>query len=448
MTDLKKKNAAEELVVDEGTTDQENESTAKTIKNDPKVPPEIIPEAEESPNKECEAENLAEMIKGTATEGGESATEDKQIKDVAEERLPGVSGSAGEKDSERDEKTFKTIARSLEELPIDSINHFLKIPDYVIATEADHPIVLRTPQGNHCIEAWTLIEAAISEGKTTILCEVDELAVHSDKELCLRKSGIRSLTRGGTYTYAEMLRNTKDLLAMFLNSNEELRVYGHGERRYGAGFVDNGEEDVRHILAMRLGKDRDTVNFFISHGEYLSNEALKIFIAKGAPKDFFVRVQAKKRIEVKNLKGKKNCSHGTITKAISKFMLAEFKEYLAGQEAKKNGRPTTTPAPQNGNQPEITRTSNPVDDTGDNDEATGDNSINEEASPNPPSQDNPPEPMTVSTIRSRALELAQRIAADLGREVTLVEMKRRLQEELIVITGLLSSIDSLTSTEE
>jgi hypothetical protein len=75
----------------------------------------------------------------------------------------------------------------MEDLPIDSIQHFNLIPDFVIPTVAAQPIIIRTTEGNFCIEGWELVEAARAEGKTSILCEMDELDSHSDEELCLRK---------------------------------------------------------------------------------------------------------------------------------------------------------------------------------------------------------------------------------------------------------------------
>ena len=84
------------------------------------------------------------------------------------------------------------------------------------------------------------------------------MEVHSDAELCLRKAGMRSLTRGGKYVYCEMIRNTMHLTNHFMSSCDDFRVYGRGGKRFGEGFVNNSEDDIRHLLSLRLGKDHDS----------------------------------------------------------------------------------------------------------------------------------------------------------------------------------------------
>lgn len=399
MQDLQKQEiAATEPVVDANATIQENKETNSTNTN----------------------EELA-----------------KQNQLDAEERLPGVIKTAEEgeeEEKEEEEWTFKTTARSLEELPIDSIRPFNLIPDFENPTEADNPIIVRTPDGNHCIEGLSLVKLAESEGKTSILCEIDQLEIHDETELCLRKAGIRTLTRGGSARYAEMVRNTIVLVKHLLSSDDDLHIYGHGQRRYKEGFVNNQEEDVRHLLSIRLGKDRDTINSYLSHGEYLSDETIKIFIDRKAPKEFFVKVQTKKRIQLKNLKGKKLTAGRTIT-AISKFMLEEFKEYLKEKDTERAGQTraqgSPKPEPKSGNQSTApTKDPTLIDDTDDGDDLES------------------KEPVTTEKIFSTYDGVSKRMAEDLTKGISIPEMETRLKEELKIITQLLNMISHLSSKEE
>ena len=113
------------------------------------------------------------------------------------------------------------------------------------------------------------------------------------------------------------------------------RVYGWGGKRFGEGFVNNSEDDIRHLLSLRLGKDRDTINSYFNHGAYLNDEAIKTLIEKKAPKDFFEKVQSKKRIEIKNELSGDNPSIERITKVISEFVLEEFEKLPLIKKIKK-----------------------------------------------------------------------------------------------------------------
>src|SRR5271157_3531694 len=97
-----------------------------------------------------EISTTPEEAETNLTNINEQVTE--QVQSEAEERLSGVSEEANEQDGseredeqEEEQRTFKTIARSLEELPISVITHFELIPDFVTPTEADNPIIVRTP---------------------------------------------------------------------------------------------------------------------------------------------------------------------------------------------------------------------------------------------------------------------------------------------------------------
>lgn len=356
-------------------------------------------------------------------------------------KLPGVlTLEEGTEKNREDIRVNRVVARSLIELQIDTIRHFEGIPDFVVPTHSDNPIVISAQGRFFCIEGWEIVETSRSEGDTTILCEVDEMDFHSDIELCLRKCGMRSLTRGGNYIYAEMVRNTKDMLSMLLSSSDDLRIYGHGGKRYGEGFNENREEDVRHILSLRLGKNRDTINAYLNYGEYLTPEILEYFIERRAPKSFFEKTQNRKRMEIRKLKVPEN-SLMIMTEAISQFMLEEWDRWQKLPSEGENNKRDNTGSNEKETPSSTDRTtSEEVDDINEDSE---DNypTQDEESSSSTPENENT-ESVTVDSIKRGVMEVAQRIS-DIRQEQSLAEMKNRLENELRVIMEILNRINSL-----
>ncbi len=361
-------------------------------------------------------EKVAGQNKSTNNESGDCS------------RLPGV---------------LNITQRSIQTIPIKDIIQYAVIPDFIIPTSAERPIVVKTPSGNFCIEGSNLINEAITEGESEIVCEVDEMETHSDAEICLRKAGMRSLTRGGGYVYEEMMRNSRNLMQYLMNCSVDLRVHGHGGKRFGEGFTDNREDDVRHILSLRLGKDRDTINSYLNHSSYLSDEALQTLIDKKAPKEFFVKVQAKKRIEIKNELGGDNPSITRIVQVISELILEEFRKYIAEKEDEKNA--TVPSQPVSSASPDTTEENEPTEDE-DEDEDEQENPIAEDITPgsSDPTSGNNEAPVTVETIKLQIVEVSKRIVDEISKEISLDDMKKRLNEELLTITKILAQIDALS----
>jgi hypothetical protein len=149
------------------------------------------------------------------------------------------------------------------------------------------------------------------------------MAEHSDAELCVRKAAIRSATRGGKGEYLENARNARDLKPILLSLNDSLRDLDHGGRRRGEGFVANHEDDVRHVIALRLGKEKDTVNTYLRHLEYLSEDAIQFFISRGAKKQFFEKAQRQKRILLRTYV-EDSTPDEEITQNVSSLLMALF----------------------------------------------------------------------------------------------------------------------------
>ena len=197
---------------------------------------------------------------------------------------------------------LETVSETFEDIDIGIIQHFTAIPDYKQPTDSRYPIVIKTPLGHFCIDGWNLLEEAKADGNTTIRCAVDELADHCEEELSIRKACLRTRPRGGIGSYAETVRNTKCLEQILLASNRDLRIFRHGGARRGEAFTNNRQENVRHVIALRLGKSVSTVNQYLNHASFLSDETLNFLTEIGAGKEFFEEAQKNKRLEIMRMR--------------------------------------------------------------------------------------------------------------------------------------------------
>jgi len=401
-----KKNSGKEVKTGDRLVEEAGNLSQKTDK-----------EAIESQTNWCDEENLSKMI--------------EQLSE-REQDSPGVLPR------ESEPSKFRNIGWTTEEVAIDQINRLDLLPDYVQPMEADRPSVARTPRGYYCLDGWDLIELAQSSAAASVLVDVDNMAEHSDVELCIRKMALRLKTRGDA-AYMEIARNSRDVYQMLLSTDErDLKIFSHGGRRDHEALSGNREDDAVEILARRIRKDRDTVLKHMLHCKNLSDDAILYFIEKRAGKKFFETIQVKRRKLEKELTGSRKSSFEK-TAEISSFMIAEFEKFIAsktvgnGQQAPSVTPPPVAPPPE----------SNPSDDDDFDDQEDA------EDAPSPTNSNGPAEqPLTFESIKTKALELAGRIAEDLSKDVTLDELERRLQEELQSITHILSRIDFLKKVQE
>ena len=228
---------------------------------------------------------------------------------------------------------FKTSQEDVAELPVESIQPYLLIPDYRDPTESTLPIVVQSPAGCYCIDGWNFIEQAKAAGQPAIRCYVFHIQDHSETELAIRKVAIRTKPQGGTCSYPELVRNARMLEQIILNEKENPIVFSHGGARRGGSFTNNREDDVREILAERLGKNRSTINKYLNHGEYLSEETMGEILASGAGKKFFEEAQRNKRILIKNMKSDER-SEEEIAAETSEQMSFWLEEYQSTGEIK------------------------------------------------------------------------------------------------------------------
>jgi len=214
----------------------------------------------------------------------------KTPREIKSSKLPGVLN-----DSQIGR--FKTHYEEVAELPIELIKICPIIPDYRDPTESIHPIILHTSKGYHCIDGWHYIEQAQSEGQSRIRCHIYHITHHSDTELAIRKAAIRVMPQGGKCCYAELVRNTHRLYQVLQDTQDTsdgLVLFTHGGARRGIDFSDSRDNNIRAVLANRLGKSQTTINKYLQHGDGLTDAAMEELIDFDANKKFFEAIQAPK----------------------------------------------------------------------------------------------------------------------------------------------------------
>jgi hypothetical protein len=307
--------------------------------------------------------------------------------------------------------------------------------------------VARTPEGYYSLDGWDLIESARETGVASVMVDVVNMDAHSDEELCLQKMAVRLKTRGEAL-YPEIFRNTRDINQMLLSTNEDLKEFSHGGRRDKAPLNNVRESDAMEILARRMRKDRDTVGKHLLHCKYLSDTAIAFLVENKAKKTFFEAIQRKKQAMISRLHGIE-ADTIAITEAISEFIVNAFIEASAPKE----DSPLRGSAPP----PQAPPESNVASEDNDSDDDEQESPTGEDEQESPTGGDagspeemagNPIEPLTLETIKDRVTTITKRILDDVSGDISLAEIRARLQEELQVITGLLSSIDALNSGRE
>ncbi len=213
-----------------------------------------------------------------------------------------------------------------EEIDISIIQPFHLIPDYNKNTKSVLPIVAVSSTSVHCIDGWELIEKEVSAGNEKIRCLVYHLQQSSDVEIAIQKVATRILPQGGTCAHVELVRNVGILKKMLMASTENLVVFSHGGARRGSTYTQSNENNIRTLLARRLGKSTVTINKYLNHGEFLSDEAMQELITANVEKGFFEVNQIHKQRLIAGLKADQK-SDDDITDAVSELVLSLLNEY-------------------------------------------------------------------------------------------------------------------------
>jgi hypothetical protein len=178
--------------------------------------------------------------------------------------------------------------KSIEPLEIADITHFSGIPDFIDPTRSPYPIIIKSPSSIQCIDGWELIEDAKEKGESALICEINHIQRDSEIEYALWKASVRIMPIGGTCIYPEKMGNACRLLTMLRESSEEnLMVFSHGGARRGDSYTNSPTNNARLVLTDRLGKSVTTINKYLQHGKYLSEETLQTLISAGVKQQAF-----------------------------------------------------------------------------------------------------------------------------------------------------------------
>jgi hypothetical protein len=218
------------------------------------------------------------------------------------------------------------------ELDVEKIHPFQQIPDYTSPTISPVPIVVISPASCTCIDGWDLIQSAKSVGSSTIASYSFYIPDHSETEIAIRKVAVRTIPQGGTCSYAELVRNAGILFKMLMSSTDNPVAFSHGGSRRGAGYTEGKENNIRMLLANRLGKSVTTINKYLNHGEYLNAEVIDALIKAEVEKGFFEAAQPYKRKIITDLKSSQK-SDAEISAAVSDAMLSLLSEYRTNKNA-------------------------------------------------------------------------------------------------------------------
>jgi hypothetical protein len=221
---------------------------------------------------------------------------------------------------------FISSKQIIAELDIQKIHPFQLVPDYTLPTKSPHPIVVISPTSCSCIDGWDLIQKAKTTDNTKIDCYAFYIPDHNQTEIAIQKVAIRTMPQGGTCSYSELVRNARILFYMLMDSADNPVVFSHGGARRGVNYTNNKEENIRELLAERLGKSKTTINKYLSHGEYLIDYSLNTLIESNEGKAFFEEAQKNKRILIKDLLSEGE-SEEIIAETVSQNVLSWLEEF-------------------------------------------------------------------------------------------------------------------------
>lgn len=233
----------------------------------------------------------------------------------------------------KDDEDYISAAEGIIEIPTESIQRFDLIPDYKGSPRSPYPVVLKTPSRCICLDGWSMVEQAKAQGIKSIQCFTYYSEECSDEEVAIRKAAVRIMPHAGAGSYVEIIRNVKMLHAMLLNKDNVFEL-SHGGTRKGEGFFNNKDDNVRQILALRLGKSVSTIGKYLNHSEFLSDTALSTLLniseqSRLKPdKEFFEGVQSNKR-RLKEMLTSQAADKERLTEEVSRYVLGTYQQYRA-----------------------------------------------------------------------------------------------------------------------
>jgi len=227
------------------------------------------------------------------------------------------------KDSSQAEN--RPFEKSIGPIEIADITHFSGIPDFIDPTRSPYPIIVQSPSSIQCIDGWELVEQAKHRVETSIICEIIHIQRDSEIEYALWKASVRTIPLGGRCIYPEEIRNTCRLFRMLCETAENPVIFSHGGARRGDDYTNCRENNIRLLLEDRLGKKPKTINKYLNHGQFISDEAIQDLIDAREKKGFFEAIQKDKQGLIDELKAEQK-SPDEIVKAVSDRVISWFEE--------------------------------------------------------------------------------------------------------------------------
>ena len=161
------------------------------------------------------------------------------------------------------------------------------------------------------------------------------------------------MPQGGKCSYAELVSNTQRLyraLQQTSEDSEDLVLFTHGGARRGYGFTDSRDNNIRALLANRLGKSPTTINKYLQHGAGLNDAAMEELVSASAPKLFFEAIQARKQTEIA-IQQSEQKDPAAIAEATSKKVMQWLAEYQKPEQPPATGQESDQ-SPETGQEPE------------------------------------------------------------------------------------------------
>jgi len=240
----------------------------------------------------------------------------------------------------------RPFEKSIESLDLDRIQHFSGIPDFIDPTRSPYPIIIKSSSSLQCIDGWEMIEQAKHRGETALTCEIYHIQQDSEIEYALWKASVRTMPIGGRCIYPEKVRNTCRLFTMLCESTENPVIFSHGGARRGVSFTISPDDNIRLLLEDRLGKKPKTINKYLNHGQFISDETIQNLIDARVKKGFFEAIQKDKQRLIDDLKAEQK-RPDEIVKAVSERILSWLEEFQAHKTGEENNLQTNrheTPA--------------------------------------------------------------------------------------------------------
>jgi len=113
---------------------------------------------------------------------------------------------------------------------------------------------------------------------------------------------------------------------MICETAENPVIFSHGGARRGDDYTNCRENNIRLLLEDRLGKKPKTINKYLNHGQFISDEAIQDLIDARVKKGFFEAIQKDKQRLIDDLKAEQK-SHDEIFKNVSDRILSWLEEF-------------------------------------------------------------------------------------------------------------------------